>query len=107
MSILSPGPAKIKSLQCKVTIFATSIRYLEYEDDMTSLNLPSLLYRQFHGDVIQVYNIVDHIYIEFILTLTFSYLPILEVISQSLTEMLVNMYLVIKLLKTGTVSSQM
>ena len=50
-------------------------QYLEYEDGLTSLILPSLLYRRFHGNMFQVYNIINlRVHLDPSLFFTFSHL---------------------------------
>jgi len=42
----------IKQIQRKATRLVTSISHLSYEEQLRHLNLPSLNYRRYHGDII-------------------------------------------------------
>jgi len=49
----------IEQIQRKATRLVTSISHLSYEEQLRHLKLPSLKYRQYRGDMITTYNIMQ------------------------------------------------
>ena len=49
---------KLEKIQRKATRMVKSIRHFDYEERLKVLNLPSLHYRRYRGDMIAVYNIL-------------------------------------------------
>jgi len=48
---------RLEAIQRKATKIVTTIRDLSYQQQLLALNLPSLEYRRFRGNMITVYNI--------------------------------------------------
>ena len=63
----------IKKVQRKFTKFISEVRFLEYEDRLTALKLPSLEYRRLRGDLIEMYKITHNIYDPKTTNLLFTY----------------------------------
>ena len=53
---------KLEKIQRKATRMIKSIRNLDYEERLKVLNLPSLHYRRYRGDMIAVYNMLHDKY---------------------------------------------
>ena len=53
---------KIENVQRKFTKYVKGMQNLPYEECLFRMKLPSLEYRQLHGDLIQVYKIAKNIY---------------------------------------------
>ena len=53
---------KLEKIQRKTTRMIKSIRNLDYEERLKVLNLPSLHYRRYRGDMIAVYNMLHDKY---------------------------------------------
>ena len=53
---------KLEKIQWKGTRMIKSIRNLDYEERLKVLNLPSLYYRRYRGDMIAVYNMLHDKY---------------------------------------------
>ena len=52
---------KFEKIQQKATRMIKSIRNLHYEEQLKVLNLPSLQYRRYRGEMIAVYNMLHDI----------------------------------------------
>ena len=51
---------KIEKIQRKATRLCNGIRHLQYEERLSLLQLPSLFYRRFRGDMITTFNLIHH-----------------------------------------------
>ena len=67
----------IKKIQRKATRLCNGIRYLQYDEKLSLLNLPFLYYRRFRGNMITTFNLIHH-YLNLYLSLfsnTATYIP--------------------------------
>ena len=51
----------IEKVQRRATRLIPELRYLDYKSRLAALKLPSLKYRRFRGDMIQVYKLTNSI----------------------------------------------
>jgi len=97
----------IERIQRKATRLVTFISQLSYEEQLRHLNLPSLKYRRYHGDMITAYNIMQG---NLNLDRSLSLLVVGQTLEDILTSysnlfpsiQLDNIYILKELLMTGT-----
>ena len=52
----------IKKVQRRATKIMPNLKYLPYEDRLKALKLPTLIYRRFRRDMLEIYKILHNIY---------------------------------------------
>ena len=52
----------IENVQRRATKYIPSLKHLEYQERLKKVNLPTLQYRRFRGDMIETYKILHDIY---------------------------------------------